>query len=416
MNSALIQNGARGVFRLFLPVLVSVTFLQRFAVPSPGSELGLGFVVSLAAASAGLFSGRFGVSASRLAFYAAAVAAILFTLLFKSEPFSFLSVFMLLTLYMPFTITAALSRRHWLTVLAMFQKAMLLCGYCGLAQFFGQLVVGQRLVFPFDLLLPASFLIPNFNLQIPVSTGLSLLKSNGLWFLEPSHFAQFLAFALIIEMLYFRRPHFIAVFTSSYLISFSGSGIFLLAAAALFAILQRGRVLPFALLAGAAVLVFALRDTAPFSIFLDRLGEFRSTQSSGSMRFVAPYWFVHDVIAARPGTLLFGYGPGQMKVLGLPLDYMIEDTGWLKLLAEYGLVGTVPFMVFYCYSLFRRSPDPLLSFACLFQFMFLGGYLNSFYIQFLHMALVIWPRVQPAAAAQSRLAHFRSERHWPLPA
>jgi NADH:ubiquinone oxidoreductase subunit H len=43
--------------------------------------------------------------------------------------------------------------------------------------------------------------------------------------------------------------------------------------------------------------------------------------------------------------------------------------------------------------LFARSTNRILSFACLIQFLFLGGFLNSFYVQFLYLCLVVWPVV-----------------------
>ena len=90
---------------------------------------------------------------------------------------------------------------------------------------------------------------------------------------------------------------------------------------------------------------------------------------------------------------MFGFGPGRIEELVVNLNYAIQDSSWLKLLAEYGLFGAVPFMIFYTYCLFRKSPDTLLSFLCLVQFLLLGGYLNAFYIQFFHLALVAWPKI-----------------------
>lgn len=388
------QLRERMTLRLFLVIFFAVTIMQRFAVPSSSSELGIGFILCILVVVTGLLTGRFAVSMPRLMLYVVAVSAMFLTLFSKTEPFSFFSLFMLLVLYFPFVVTVKLTNDQWLAILKAFQSFMLVCGWCGLVQFVTQLALGPSSMFPFDHLLPAAFFIPKFNLQIPVNDGLNLLKSNGLWFLEPSHFAQSLAIAIVIELFYFRRPYVLATFAVSYIVSFSGSGIPLLVAATGISIVKRGKLLPFALIAIAGVAVFLLRDIPPFSVFLGRLDEFTSTQSSGSMRFLAPYWFVQDIVAIRPGTLLFGYGPGRMMSLENVLDYAVLDASWLKLLAEYGLVGAVPFLVFYCYCLLRGSPDPIISFACLFQFFFLGGYLNAFYLQFLQMALVIWPRVQ----------------------
>jgi hypothetical protein len=296
-------------------------------------------------------------------------------------------------------VTVELSALEWRAVLGLFQRIMALCSICGIGQFLAQLVVGSGWMFPFERLLPPSLLVPGFNLQIPIGAGLSLFKSNGLWFLEPSIFSQFVAIAIIIELAHFRRPVYLAIFGGAYLTSFSGTGIILLGAASVLFMIARRQILPILLLGVAAAFIYFLRDVPPFSMFAARVGEFANPQSSGSMRFLAPYWFIHDMLAGRPFVILFGYGPGSWKDLGDMLDYPVLDTGWLKLLAEYGLVGATTFFAFYGYALFHRTPDRLLSFACLIQFLFLGGYLNSFCVQFLCMALVVWPRLAPASAA-----------------
>ena len=61
------------------------------------------------------------------------------------------------------------------------------------------------------------------------------------------------------------------------------------------------------------------------------------------------------------------------------------DTSWFKLLVEFGVIGVASFFPFYLYALLAHSPDRLLSFACLAQFLLLGGFLNSFYAQFLYL-------------------------------
>ena len=186
----------------------------------------------------------------------------------------------------------------------------------------------------------------------------------------------------------------------------------LLAAAAIVFLVQRRQLLPLLLLGTGAAIVLLLRDVSPFSLFLARLQEFGNPLSSGSMRFFAPYWFVHDVMGGNTSALLFGFGPGRIGELGLSLDYAMLDLSWLKLFAEYGLLGAVPFLGFYVYALFRRSPDHLLSWVCFLQFLFLGGYLNAFYVQFLHMALVAWPKIADAADDSPAARSFGSPAFW----
>lgn len=380
---------------IFLAVLLFVTVGQRFAVPGAGSRLAMGFVLAYGAFLFGLLNGVLRISPVRILLYSAMAITLLALIFTLHKPFSELSLAMLLILYLPFVAVAPLRQQHYLQILMSFQGIMTFCALCGIFQFSAQLFVGSEGMFPFDRVLPEAFFQPNFNLAIPISEGSSLLKSTGLWFLEPSHFSQFLAFAIVIEILYFRRATRVALFCVAYLLSFSGTGCILIGVTLIFYAIRRGNFLP--LLAAAlsiAVIAVAFHDVPPLSVFFNRLAEFSNGQASGSMRFLAPFRFVDDVLVEHPGWLALGAGPGSIDNAWGILDYKMQDSSWLKLLTEYGIVGAVPFMAFYLYCLFWRSPDLVLSVGCLTQFLLLGGYLNSFYVQFLHMALVGWPRIR----------------------
>ena len=76
------------------------------------------------------------------------------------------------------------------------------------------------------------------------------------------------------------------------------------------------------------------------------------------------------------------------------VDYEVLDTSWLKLLVEYRCNRSRQFpSILSLRGAGAYSPDRLLSFACLAQFLLLRGFLNSFYVQFLYVALVGWPRI-----------------------
>ena len=75
-------------------------------------------------------------------------------------------------------------------------------------------------MFPLDMFLPEQLSISQFNLRIPITDSLPYLKGNGLVFLEPSHFSQFLAFSILIEPAYFRRFPRLALLGLAYLTSF----------------------------------------------------------------------------------------------------------------------------------------------------------------------------------------------------
>lgn len=390
--------------RRALPVagtLVAVTVLQRFAVPGTGGIVGVGFLLGFGMTAYALGTGTLRVDPDRLVLYAVAVAGLLVTMLVKWGPFSHTSFLMLATLYLPFVAALAVTEEEYRQILGMFQDIMAVLALAGLLQFASQFVVGPEWMFPFDLVLPDQLLIANFNLRIPLGDDLPYLKSTGLFFLEPSHFSQFLALAIVIELIHFRRLARLGLLGAAYLTSFSGTGLVLLLVIGLPLVLRSRQYWVLAAVAVGLLLMPWLRDLPFVSLFLARAEEFDNPMSSGSMRFFGPYRLVGDVLLDHPKALLFGFGPGMVEDIKGMVDYEVLDSSWLKLLVEYGLIGSVGFLAFYGYVLFASSPDRLLSLACLTQFLLLGGYLNSFYVQFLYMALVGWPRlisVQAAAA------------------
>jgi hypothetical protein len=373
-------------------VILSTVVLQLFAVPGlPALSVGLAAGLMLIAWA--FVVGLLRLDAPRLCAYLLALAALVVTLAVTSSGFSAMSFLMLATIYLPFTLVAATNRIGYLLILDAYQRVAIFVACCGIGQFAIQFVAGSAWMFPFHVGLPESLFIPLYNLRIPITDGVGYLKSTGLWFLEPSLFAQALAFAILIEVLYFRRLAVLLLYGLAYVTSFSGTGAVLLAVVAIPVLVRLRQFWP---LLAIAMFIFAtplLGNVPPFSFFMERLDEFANPLSSGSMRFFAPYWLTYDLILADPSVFWFGLGPGSTAGIYERPDYAVLDTFWLKLLLEYGVLGGVPFMFFYLLILFYRTPDKTLSFAFLVQSMFLGGYLNSYFIQFLMLMLVGWPRV-----------------------
>lgn len=373
-------------------VLVAAVFLQRFAVPAAASQLGVGLVIGLMVAGVGLCRGWLAVEPARLVLFCVMLAAILSTLALGRQGFSALSLAMFCFLYLPFVLVLPLGPGDYHRLLARFQDLALIVAGCAALQFAAQFVLGATWMFPFDQLLPTPFFIPDFNRVIDLGGG--VVKSTGLWLLEPSLLSQLMAVAIIVECAWFRRPLVLAGLALGLALAFSGTGLLLLAVflpILLVASGQGGK-----LVAGLGLLAFAVwlaADTFPVDYFIGRLGEFGNPQASASMRFFGPFWAMADVFAGRPELLLTGVGPGGMADAVWHFDYAVQDSSWLKLIVEYGLIGGVPFAIFYGYCLFAGCPDRRLAFALLFQVLFLGGFLLGYHVQFVILALVVWPRL-----------------------
>ena len=386
-------------------VLVGCIFLQRFAMPMKGGAFGLSFAIGLSVAAWGLMRGFFVIEPARFVLFIITVAAILLTRAVSDQPFSKLSLLMLLALYAPFVLIMPLSHGAYRRLLLAYQTIAAVIAGCGLVQFAVQFIAGPAWMFPFDRLLPAALFVPDFNLVIEMGNGIT--KSTGLWLLEPSVLSQLMAIAILIELLWFCRPTMLALFSTGLILAFSGTGLLLLAALLPAVLIARG-LLRWLIVPVLAVIsaVWLLADTFPVSFFVGRLGEFGNTQSSGSMRFLGPFWASFDLFPGRPDLLVSGFGPGAAFDAVAHLDYSAHDASWFKLLVEYGLIGALPFAVFYGYCLFAGSPDRLLSTAFLFVVLFLGGYLLGFYLQFLILALLVWPR--PVSSAPMPLADIKT--------
>ena len=84
---------------LVLTVILSVTVLQRFALPFAGSVVGVGFVLSLTAGVWGLLTRRMRIDPARTVLFAIAMAALLLTLVMRPSGYSKLSFAMLVVAY-----------------------------------------------------------------------------------------------------------------------------------------------------------------------------------------------------------------------------------------------------------------------------------------------------------------------------
>lgn len=380
----------------FSIILGSITIIQRFAIPFDESQFGFGFLFCLLITIGLFFSGRLTVDPTRMILYTVAISGCLVTLFFKRIEISVTSLLMLFVMYFSYSFSLKIYHRHYLSILSSFQDIMLFCAWCGLIQFCTQFVLSPDFMFPLDLILPENLFIPGFNLRIPITETLAYEKSTGFWFLEPSIWSQFLAIAVIVELRYFNRIKRLAFYLGSIALCFSGTGPILLITVGAVLVFTQGRygILFLAILGIASIFIF--KDVFPFSVFYERLSDFSNAQASGSGRFIATYWVIGDLLdEGRYADLFWGFGPGQLLLVITNTDYFVQDSSWFKLLLEYGVFGSVFFLAFFLISLFRSSPDKIISLACFLQYMFLGGYLLSFYVNFLYLVIAVWPTIIP---------------------
>jgi hypothetical protein len=219
-----------------------------------------------------------------------------------------------------------------------------------------------------------------------------VMKANGVFFLEPSFFSQFLGLAILIEMFGKRRLVRLAIYVVAILMSYSGTGLMLVAAFLPWIVLRRGNAGVIVAGAAVALLVAVAGGAVDLGALTSRVGEFSSTESSGFARFISPYLLMRDFVIQSPSALMFGLGSGAIdRVTGDAfLPYLAHDPTWIKVALEYGVPALALFMAFIAVALFHGTRNRLLSWAVFCFYLFLGGYLLNGALHCLFVALTAW--------------------------
>jgi hypothetical protein len=357
--------------RVDIVLLASALFLQRFGLPFVGKTiLSVDFVCATVIFSYQFASGRLFIQYDRLLWFLALVLASTSSLLFNFDSGRLTSYGLFLVLYFLFTLNRPSTEDQYKSTLLGFQFLMLILSCIAIAQFPAQFVVDGRKLIMFYGIFPNFLLSPpsegGWNTIGLISVGgSSLIKSNGIFLVEPATMSQMGALAILIEVLEFHRPRYLIVFTLGLLLAYSGTGISILLVSLPLAVLVNRRAqLPVLLISLFAFGLFATGITH-LSAFASRVGEFEDTRASGFARFVSPLWMAADYFhTASPPELLLGKGPGY-GAIGAKFGAVFYGTSsntWFKLFLEYGLVGAFVFTIFLG-SCFRRTrcPTPLIA-------------------------------------------------------
>jgi hypothetical protein len=387
-SSSILSKSTKSAARTDIAVLACTLFIQRFSFPFFGEKtLSLGFVLSTLILIYQFTCGGLLIQYDRLLWFLAVVAAATFSVLVNFNSTAFTSYGLFVVVYFLFTLSRPYAPDQYKRMLDSFQFLMLIISSIAIAQFPAQFVVdGKKLImfygiFPESILPLPMIFNPGYNspntIGIVTVAGHSLIKSNGIFLGEPSQMSQLAALSILIEVMEFRRPRYLIVFTLGLLFAYSGTGIsILLLSLPLATLVNRRAQLP-ALLVG--LLGFGLLETGiiHLSAFTSRVGEFENTQASGFIRFVSPFWLAADYFnTATLSEFLFGNGPGGPGFTAR-VSYSAGGGTWFKLLYEYGLVTAFLFTCF-CGSWFRRSrcPTPLIV-ALIYYYVILGNSLDT---------------------------------------
>ena len=344
------------LFILYLP-FIGVTLISKFALTLGGTEILIGVPVILAATFFGLLAGRLTPDPTRFALYLLMVAVLVGEQALTSGNFSFTSLLLIVALHLAYafrlTGVGDDSQRFLLRFL---NFAVFIC-ILGIIQYFAQFVIGARYAFPIEHFTPAAFITHRYNYLNSMGYLSTTYKANGLFMLEPSYYSQLVGIAMLLELAGPQRLVRLGLMGVGYVFAFSGTGavMIMMTLPTLLIVYKRYSLLVAIIVGGALVIFFG--QSLGLSVFLERAQEFESTESSGYMRYVGPAKLIGQYLSTDTQRLLFGLGAGMMlRTTPWPM-YNASETGWAKLILEFGLVGALTYFVF-LYTCIWRAKQP----------------------------------------------------------
>ena len=388
-------------------ILVSAIVLQRFGVLIGTSYLSVVGPLGLLLAAFGVMQHGLVISRGRAMVFIALLGWIMLAGALRSafpESFgtstSWLSLlqFVTLTGFGVLVFAEPVDERQFFRVVNTIFMGLAIVG---ILQFLAQF--GGLKLFSFKSFVPANLLLEGpYNTVIPIGAG-GYMKSNGLFLVEPSVFSQFMALAIIIEVLMFRRLLFIAAFAAALMVSASGTGWVMIVAFVLtasFSLGVRGLVLSFVTVAIGFLAIAALAVLFPagFDFFLSRTGEIYQIGSSGYDRFVTPWALGHFVLSREPWAALFGLGAGVSEHLAMEPAWNYNLNPPVKIALEFGIPGFVLYLLFLLIAR-RTSTQKALLAPVLVLLLLDGGYSQFPPVLFPALLLILMADLKPGKAA-----------------
>ncbi|HUA55660.1 MAG TPA: hypothetical protein VMB81_25975 [Candidatus Sulfotelmatobacter sp.] len=383
--------------------IVSFTILQRFGLNLGGYSVDLALITQYFLVVSLLLTRLAHVDHASLTLFTACLVVALASCLLNVQQSSIGSLALLLIIYLPFIFHIRPEAEvgvgwHWM--LGVYSNVALFCALCGIMQFAAQFAIHQPWLFNFDSDIPSAIRGNNDPYNTVIAVG-SLYKSNGFFFVEPSHFSQTMGIALIVEIVLLKRLLRIGLLGCALLLSYSGTGLAVLLIAMMFP-LGRKTAIRLALLSGFGVLIYwGLGDLLNLGFTLNRVDEFNQEGSSGSARFVSPLlllWWGFDTDA---WSAILGHGPGMIlraiERTTRPHDFF--DPTWAKLAYDYGLLGLTLFVLFVASILNRSRAPSELRVGLFVMWLVMGGYLL---IPMKTVELQVLALLWPAGAALRR--------------
>lgn len=377
-------------------ILFFCIFLQRFALPigTGTSQLAVSFVLAYLVFGYMLLRGRLMVSPALAMLFCGVMALMTVSLAIADEKASLMSFIYLFTIYVLYAFKLRYREGVFEHTLHSYQGLMVVAAVFGIVQFASQFVIGPELMFPIDTYFPEELLFrETFNVMIPLAYESEIMKSNGVFFLEPSFFSQFLGLSIIIELTRRQSLWRLVIYCAALLVSYSGTGLSMVVLFLPWILYRRGNIQILVWGAIAVAFLVIAGESLNLSRMADRLQEFGEPESSGFARFISPIYLIRDFLLDSARGFFFGFGPGAIddfvkasRVGG----YLAHDPTWIKLLFEYGFIAFLGLLTYVVTALTHGTRDKVLCVAIIYLYLFLGGYLLNSMMHALFIALMAW--------------------------
>lgn len=366
------NNG--GEWIVYAP-LVATTIFSKFAIPPFGARgLGIGLPLVFLALVSGLALGRVRIHPGRVCFYALTVVALGILQILHEEPFSLMSFVYLAAVGATYTLIVPRATDTFSDAAGTFSNLVAFFAICGIVQFFLQFFVGAQYAFPIENFAPENWVVHGFNYLNPLYFGSSIYKANGVFLLEPSFFSQLLAIGVLVELVTRQRASRFLILALAMIVSYSGTGLVILAFGLPAALLVNRRADLVALLVAVIALCAILAVPLRLDIFLDRIGEFGSPDSSASARFVSWVDLFQQTLFSDTARAFIGYGAGAFREIAAQGSYPVAEMLHSKIFIEYGLPGGALYIGFLLYCIFSASAPPAIKIAVTVLHFMAGAY------------------------------------------
>jgi hypothetical protein len=388
IEGSILTTGQDSSYGYLIPFIVIFIFIAIQVIAIPSTNVPAIFILLLLTICT-LYFKKIAINDKRnllIYLFMISVSAISTTLahiqaIYSSQSYvSLQSYFYLIILSSVFCVRLKDSVQHYLSkkVLRSFLDVMLLFGVLGIVQF----IIFSPENFSLLRMLPEGVGVTGYSDTYRVIYVLPYLKSNGFVFYEPSFFSQFQGLALVIEFACFRRWWRLFIHLLALILSFSGTGLIVVAVAGLAAFLRPSRITKrrvFAFIVPVMLVVISvvgLANTGLLDVYTKRFTEFTERGSSGNMRFVAPYDYLIKEWSDSNLTLLFGLGPGTSSVIEQE-NGDVTFNALTKMGVEYGILGLAAVIAIY-WRYLRKVPNPIWYMCALavFQLFLSGGLLQ----------------------------------------